>query len=460
MKKSLSIFAAIILLFAATPTSFAAIEDMPIEANAHGNTVYLEYGNLLFHGDMEQASDGTYPNLPLGWEWPYDSSAGAMSINTVAQDNSISNTGKSSLKIDLSNMKQAQGLLFSQQVNGVEPGVEYGLTVAANITSLSGAKFETYIRWLDSGGAEISTSPLRNVSWSTNRFESLWNSAPAPQGAVSAEVRFSVTGVGDGGSATAYIDSVVFQRENYIKTTTVSRDGVEVVSGAGNFFTDTDVPASPDPTVYTVTFKDGSGTVLGTQTVSVSKGGQEGNATTTVVGGQLTMTPTLQPFSAVVLDTESNTLQSSSTGSIKVKDDRGEGHGWSAKARGTDFVSDLIPDPSSNGAGSYRLSIPVNSLTITPGSVSIKGGQAIDNVGGPLVSPITLTASAQSIVTALPGFGMGSYDVPLSFSINVPKTVTVVAQSGTGSKYNVGQSVGTVATTYHSTITYIIGAGI
>jgi hypothetical protein len=87
-------------------------------------------------------------------------------------------------------------------------------------------------------------------------------------------------------------------------------------------------------------------------------------------------------------------------------------------------------------------------------------GQSINATYGPTKSSITLSSSPQSILNASPGFGMGGYTLPMTFSITIPKTVSIQSKSGTGSKYNVGDFIGTPVGTYTSTITYMTGVGI
>lgn len=60
-----------------------------------------------------------------------------------------------------------------------------------------------------------------------------------------------------------------------------------------------------------------------------------------------------------------------------------------------------------------------------------------------------------------PGFGAGSYSVPATFTMTVPKTGTVLdMQTLTSSKYKVGDSVGLPSTSYTATVTYTLGSGI
>ncbi|MEK5183249.1 hypothetical protein [Paenibacillus sp. FSL P4-0288] len=461
MKKVSSFILAVVLCFTAT-TSFAAATAVPIETNTRGtNAVDLEYGNLLLHGDMEQTGDGTYPSLPLGWEWPYDNTAGALTAD-VTQSSSVFATGSKSLKVDLSALPDNSGLMFAQGAIDVNPGEKYVMQGRFNVTSINKAKVTFYIRWVDASGEEIKIDAATPIIATTSGFAVATKTVTAPVNAATAEVRFSFVGTGDAGSIVAYVDSLVFIRNAYVYNMVISRNGKDIYSGTSNFYTDSDI-AESNPINYEVRYYAQNGDLLDTQNTSVNLGdssGEQGDVSTTVIGGSLSMTPGPTTFSAVVLDTEANSLISTATGSIKTKDNRGDGKGWSVKSKGTNFISDFLADPSSNGSSTYRLSIGVSALSIIPGEVAVNAGQAIDATNGPLVSPITLTDNLQTLILAKSGFGMGSYTVPLTFNLNVPKTVTVAAQTGTGSKHTIGSSVGTVATVYRSTITYIVGVGL
>lgn len=178
-----------------------------------------------------------------------------------------------------------------------------------------------------------------------------------------------------------------------------------------------------------------------------------------ITGGTLSVTQTNPTFTSVALNLVSS---QTSTGSatITATDNRGSGAGWGITLQITDFETANITDPSSGGQGQFVAKIPVSAVTANVGTPALVNGQAVNATYGPKGSNITLSTAAQTLVNASPGFGMGSYTVPVDFTITIPKTVSVVSKTGTGGKYSTGDTLGIIATTYTSTFTYATIAGV
>jgi len=181
--------------------------------------------------------------------------------------------------------------------------------------------------------------------------------------------------------------------------------------------------------------------------------------TVSVAGGSLTITNTPLTFQSITLNLSASQTSTAST-TLSAQDDRGTGAGWSITLSATDFVSDSIADPS-GGSGNVTVKIPITAVSFTVGSVSSSMGQAIDPTYGPKATTSgTLSTSAQRLLNASPGYGMGAYTATADFMLTLPKTTTVNTVSGTGSKYTVGTTVGVIASTYTSTFTFTSAAGI
>lgn len=179
-----------------------------------------------------------------------------------------------------------------------------------------------------------------------------------------------------------------------------------------------------------------------------------------LVGGNIQMTA--QP---VIFDTKQISSDDwkgvAVSSSVTLTDDTGRGDGWSISLSAEDFKSPELPDPSSGGNGTYVLSFPNSSVEVRAARVYANSGQEVDPTHGPLAKGFFLSSSPQTLLSADPGFGMGDYETSPTFALtSVPKTVTVAQLSGSGSSYEVGDSVGAVATTYTSVLTYTLATGI
>lgn len=179
--------------------------------------------------------------------------------------------------------------------------------------------------------------------------------------------------------------------------------------------------------------------------------------TVSVVAGTNTQTQTAVTFSAVNLDVLQNQVSTASN-TITITDNRGNANGWSVLLAASNFVSGSLTDPTASGT--YTVSIPASAVSVSLTSPTLVQGQAIHATHGPKVSGITLSNTPTAIVNASPGFGMGSYTTNATYTLTVPKTVTVASRSNASSKYAVGDTVGIVATTYTGTLTFTLGAGI
>jgi hypothetical protein len=180
--------------------------------------------------------------------------------------------------------------------------------------------------------------------------------------------------------------------------------------------------------------------------------------TVSVTPGTLTNSQTAIAFSAVQLDL-SQTQKSNADTTISVNDARGSGAGWSISIAATDFVSADIQDPSTADAASkIQATFPVSSVIATVGAPAFVAGQPIDAVSGPIASNKTLSNSAQTLVGAKSGYGMGNYTAPVAFELTLPKVIKV-SKEGTGT-LKTGADVGLMAATYTSTFTFSQTAGL
>ncbi|MBU5672175.1 WxL domain-containing protein [Paenibacillus brevis] len=180
--------------------------------------------------------------------------------------------------------------------------------------------------------------------------------------------------------------------------------------------------------------------------------------TVSIIAGTNQSSQTTISFSAVTLDITANQISTASNG-ITVRDSRGSGAGWSVSVSSTDFVSGSLPDPTTSGT--YTVKIPASAVSVIVGTPVISlSGQSVDPTHGPLAYNGTLSATPLKLIQAAPGYGMGEYTAGVSYSLAVPKTVTVASVSSGSSKYEVNDVVGTVATTYTATLTFTLGSGV
>jgi hypothetical protein len=424
----------------------------------NGNNVTLQYGNMLYNGSFEvEGGPGSVTGGAQGWEWPWIDSADI--VRTFSIDSTVKNKGSKSQKIVASSLTSDTGIYLG----GGHPAVE-GDTIFAgisvNISSITDAKVSARIIYDDVDGERISEEPTTVYTTNTSGWVnvSLSGVAPALTDDARLQVMINGTELTPTGSVTVHFDDAFLRKEN-TNTYRVLADGVEVYSGSSNTFLHTGAPTTSSPIIYTVEYYDGSSTLIGTDSTEAPVQGNNSSVNTQILGGDLEFTTSPLTLTSVTIN-NSATLTATGSSTITTSDNTGEGDGWDVRVSGTSFISSLLPDPTSGGTGQYQLEIPISELSLVAGSVVLVNGQSINPIEGPIAASVTLSGSAQSIFTAATGFGMGSYNVPVDFSLNVPKTVKILTLAGTGSTYTVGDEIGTVATTYVSTITYTIGSGI
>lgn len=185
----------------------------------------------------------------------------------------------------------------------------------------------------------------------------------------------------------------------------------------------------------------------------------EDNAEVGVVGGSLTFSTLPGSFDQIQINNEWAQLNTRMVGFATIVDDTASGNGWSFKTSASDFYSEPLNDPSSDG-GTYVLKIPSSLVTLEISNLVVKSGQAIDPTYGPIATNISLSNSSQTLIKADPGFGMGSYQFNTNYTLAIPKTLEIVSQTGTGSKFSVGDFVGTREGKYTSTLNFTAGNGL
>jgi hypothetical protein len=181
--------------------------------------------------------------------------------------------------------------------------------------------------------------------------------------------------------------------------------------------------------------------------------GSSSSFSISLIGGSLKSSITAISFSNVALSNTSP-MVSNANSTLSVIDSGGSGNGWSLRLSITDFVSDAISDPS-GGNGSLITKIPASAVNFSVEPPTFVNGQTINSTFGPKNNTSgTLSTSDQTLISSSPGYGMGSYNALTNFTINFPKTTTITNITGTGSKYSVGNEIGTMASTYTATFTF------
>lgn len=184
-----------------------------------------------------------------------------------------------------------------------------------------------------------------------------------------------------------------------------------------------------------------------------------------ITGGSLVVTPGALSFSPIELNVTSN-QSSTASAQLQVADNRGTGAGFGVQVTVTDFVSGNIPDPTApgigRGGGSLTVKIPASAFSINMSPVSTVTGQATDAMNGPKAVSGSIDAGVpMTILNASPGYGMGIYTVDQTFTLTLPKYVSVQSLSHESvSKYTIGSQIGVRAGTYTGTITYSTIAGV
>lgn len=191
---------------------------------------------------------------------------------------------------------------------------------------------------------------------------------------------------------------------------------------------------------------------------SVIGGGVANAETANILGGALTATNTPIAFSDVTLDL-TQAQSSTATSSALIDDARGSGAGWSYNLAITNFTAS-VEDPTIAG-GTLSVDIPASAVNFSVIPPTLLAGQAIDPTYGPAAGTGgTLSSTAQPILNASPGFGMGQYSADLNFSIDIPKTIEISNVSDLASKFQAGDTAGIFAGQYTSTFTFTTGAGL
>ncbi|RJX38394.1 hypothetical protein D3P09_20315 [Paenibacillus pinisoli] len=178
-----------------------------------------------------------------------------------------------------------------------------------------------------------------------------------------------------------------------------------------------------------------------------------------IVSGELRFSTLSGSFLDVKL-TNSGIMETVATTTAAITDDTGRAEGWNLKISATNFISDELNDPSSEGQAAYALMIPISAMKLETSSVNHVAGQQVHPVHGPVAHSITVSGSSQTIVKADPGFGSGSYQVVIGYRLVIPKTLQIVSQSGTGSKFKVGDYVGARSSIYTATLNFSAGTGL
>ncbi|MBD7970275.1 WxL domain-containing protein [Paenibacillus gallinarum] len=161
-------------------------------------------------------------------------------------------------------------------------------------------------------------------------------------------------------------------------------------------------------------------------------------------------------LSTIVIDSTKPYQQINSVSKALVDDYRGNGKGWQYSLKIEDFVSDPLNDNSTN-TQSLVVSIPASSLAVdVSNSKTVSGPESeLANVGKKVFTPNI----SQTLATAPAFEGMGSYEIPMDFTLSVPDRVKVNS-AGEGSNYTVGGDTGLMAGTYRSVFTFTLVSGL
>ena len=145
-----------------------------------------------------------------------------------------------------------------------------------------------------------------------------------------------------------------------------------------------------------------------------------------LIGGELTVTSTTDPaFGAKNYSHAAQDSDSTTNLALSIDDSRGLIGGWSVTILSSDLTS------GSNTIGAAQVSIGgLNAPTRA-------AGQAVDplGVGGPKIPATnpdgTALNTAKKFVTALVGFGKGTYAQSMGFRISIPAGQSVGTYTGT-----------------------------
>jgi len=157
-------------------------------------------------------------------------------------------------------------------------------------------------------------------------------------------------------------------------------------------------------------------------------------ATVTVNGGTLSVTPANVTLSNVTLDGTDKTATSAYTlNTWTAKDATGTGNGWNVTIEATDFTGSGHTIDISQTDQEFKIQIQDANITVIAGNTkptsSVTSLTAIPTAGG---TPL-------KIVSAAVNTGMGNYNIPPAFELEVPaetyaasytSTITVAINSG------------------------------
>jgi len=150
------------------------------------------------------------------------------------------------------------------------------------------------------------------------------------------------------------------------------------------------------------------------------------DATITVSGGTLSVTPQAVAFAGVTLNGADQTSTGTSS-AWSASDLTGSGSGWHINVKATDF---------SDGAGN-SIAVGGFRIQLQAGNISTVAGNTAPS--SQIASLTALSTTDQSLLSAASGAGMGTYNFTPNFDLAVPaetfagsysSTVTVSAVSG------------------------------
>lgn len=174
-----------------------------------------------------------------------------------------------------------------------------------------------------------------------------------------------------------------------------------------------------------------------------------------VIGGGLSGQFKGVDLSVIQIDSLKDYQSIVSSSKAIIEDSRGTGEGWHYSLKITDFISDPVMDASTTQQD-LRVKIPTNALSVNiKPSVKISGQDS--QVGA--LGTKTFSTDEEYLAKADILQGMGSYEVPLDFTLTVPNKVEVVSVGG-GSALTPGDTVGLRVGTYRSTFTFTLVSGI
>lgn len=161
-------------------------------------------------------------------------------------------------------------------------------------------------------------------------------------------------------------------------------------------------------------------------------------------------------LSTIIIDSTKSYQQINSSSRSLIDDYRGNAKGWQYSLEIQDFVSDPLTDNSTQSKDLVVV-IPASSLTVdVKDSNTLSGPVEQLSAAGKKV----FSHNASQILAAASEFeGMGSYEIPMDFTLSVPDKVKVQS-SATGSKFVPGADTGLMAGVYRSVFTFSLVSGL